>query len=160
MTIHRLVQIIGPACLWTLLLIGLAYVWQPWTIDWIPWLFDVLAANRKATWAVLGCALLLSVYLTPPREYRTMDPEILAALHSMPLSRLYGRSTGLLFLEVVALLAVASIAAIILAFPIVDVLFGKPSRGVNQAHLWGFGIGYVTLGISLNLLRPYIYPLP
>jgi hypothetical protein len=124
-----------------------------------PWLLKLLLDKPLFVWGVIGSLFLFGFCTRPPTRYEYMDPGMRAALNHTPLSRLVGRSTGLLFLEIVAILAVMIVGGVCLVYSILD-MFNLPSgAGFKKSTMWCFVCGEILFLGGMNILRSYIYPL-
>ena len=163
MTIHRLLQIIGPVC-WWILFLGVAADWMwPTLTRWLPSLLclsEFLGARPRFTAILLVCLCVSGVYLLPPPEYRRIDAELLRRLHRTPLSRLYGRSAGLLFLEIVSLMTVAVGSTGTAVYGVLELVDRDIGQGISHAGYWSYFAGTSISLLSHYSLRRYIFPLP
>jgi hypothetical protein len=158
MTFRRFIQIFGHLCHWAAVLIMTVVFMQAAGIIQQPWLGDLLRDKPLVVWGPIGSLFLFDLFVRPPIRYRLMDPEVRAALDRIPLSRLVGRSTGLLFLEIVAMLAVMIVGGVCLVYSIIDLLNEPPGPGFKQSNAWCFFCGEVLFFLGVNSLRSYIYP--
>jgi hypothetical protein len=158
MSFRRLVYIVGRVCHFAFVLLLVVGFCQALDLARIPWLGDRLAENEKLVWIILISLLAFDQFTSPPRGYENMDPELRTELDRIPLSQLYRRPAGLIFLEVMALLAVAIMGAACLIYPIILAFSLSPDRTISDAHIWCFLWGYVCLMTAWSQLYQYIYP--
>jgi len=158
MIFRRFIQILGHASQLAgaiLLLVILSHVSRTFQQ---PWLGDLLVNKPLLVWGAIGSLFLFGFCTRPPTRYEYMDPGMRAALNHTPLSRLVGRSTGLLFLEIVAILAVMIVGGVCLVYSILD-MFNLPSgAGFKKSTMWCFVCGEILFLGGMNILRSYIYP--
>jgi hypothetical protein len=158
MTFRRFIQILGQASQLTGAILLLVVVLHVSRTFQQPWLGDLLVNKPLLLWGVIGSLFLFGLCLRPPPRYERMDPEVRAALNRIPLSRLAGRSTGLLFLEIVAMFAVMIVGGVCLVYSILDLFNLPPGAGFKHSTAWCFFCGQVLFFLGLNSLRSYIYP--
>lgn len=158
MSFRRLVYIVGRICHYAFVLLLVVGFCQARDLARIPWLGDRLAENYKMVLIILISLHAVAVFTWPPRRYENMDSELRAELYRIPLSRLYRRPAGLIFLEVMALLAVTIMGAVCLIYPTIRAFSLSPDRTISDAHIWCFLWGYICLMMASSELYQYIYP--
>jgi hypothetical protein len=157
-TIHRVVQLLGPAAYFAWMGLIFVYVNFDKVTDSTPQLIERLHAKPELTLGVILCLAAVGLYLRQPDGYGLLAPAERQWLDRTPLSRQFGRPAYLIVLEVLALgvAAVVSVATVIWAF--VYTFTRDTSAGVSAVPGWAIAIGCIFSHLSLRALRRYIYP--
>ena len=158
MIFRRFIQILGQASQLAGAILLLVVCMQASGTFRQPWLLELLLDKPLVVWGVIGSLFPFGFCTRPPTRYEYMDPGMRAALNHTPLSRLVGRSTGLLFLEIVAILAVMIVGGVCLVYSILDLFNLPPGPGFKYSNAWCFFCGQVLFFLGLNSLRSYLYP--
>ncbi len=122
----------------------------------VPWLGDVLRNEPMHLFLLIGILYLFGLCGRPHPNVRRLPRDMRARVNRMPLSVIFNRSPGTIFLEITALLTLATVGLVCAVYPVMTVR-GNPDR-VGEGFRWCVGFGVIFFLWAMRSLYVYVHP--